>query len=613
MKIFLLSFLYVSLYAQTIFIDKNTTDISILQDSYYLIDKSAERDPLRILNDKHTFQRVTNDFINLGYILDDTLWIKFRVKNDSSTPVEKYLVLDEPNVDLVNLYFFTDDGELRVIKSGVFNRKEFDNELAFEFPLVLQAHQEREYFLKIESKTHSLHFSLHIKSYKKFKDDDMFRQMGLSAFFAILFVIFFYNIVIYVNSKEKIFLYHALFLLAMFMQHFSLTGMIFYVIPTAYVVEHAYTPPYYMTAIVFAAIWFVYNFLNLHKYRKILFGFKLIVAYFLVVLVLNSKTNYLLPYLTPAAFLFLLYLEISALYLFLFSEEKYAKYFFYIWSISLMGFLVTVLYYEGVIPYSISFLNETTFTIEVLLFSIVLSDYIKDLKIEKLQKENLLLEQSKMASMGAMLQNIAHQWRQPLAEINAVVMKIDADSYEKKLTQKTLQNDLCSIERLTSHLSTTIDSLTSFSQKNNTIKETSLAEALDRSLEITSSLLKDVDLNITIKEDLKKRCNLNEIVQVILVILKNAVDAFSHNKIKNKKIDITVFQNGERSFLTIEDNAGGIEEKDTTRIFEPYFTTKFKSQGVGIGLYMAKKIMEKYNGDITVENTKNGAKFTITL
>ena len=606
-------FLYTSLFANIILIDNNTTNINILKNSYCFFDKESKKDPTTICKlDASAFKNINNNMINKGYIFADTLWIKFTLKNNSPKSILRELVFDEPNIDILNLYYHK-HGKLIETKNGIFNRKIFNDELAFHFPLSLKSHKEQTYFLRVRDMTHSLHFSLHVKSYKKFKDDDMKQQIALSIFFAILFVIIFYSSVIYLYSKEKIYLYYSFFVATIFLHHLSLRGMIAYFTPSSLIIEQAYMPPYYLALTMLSIILFINKFLNLHKYKKIFFGIKLFIVYMLILIIFNSKETYLLSYLTPAAMLEVLYLEAVGCYLYWYKKEKYAKYFFFIWSISLFGILLTILYYEGIYTHPIPFLMEITFVGETLLFSIVLSSYIKDLKVEKLQKKNLLLEQSKMASMGSMLQNIAHQWRQPLGEINSIVMKIDADLYEQKSTPKTIESDLHSIETITSHLSNTIESLTAYSKKEKIVQTTSLQEALEKSMKIMGTQLQDVKVNIEIEKNVEQQFNLNEMMQVLLVILNNAVAAFSEKKIENKELFIRVFQEEKRNILTIEDTAGGIEEKDLVRVFEPYFTTKFESQGVGIGLYMAKTIVESYGGNLTVSNTNNGAKFTIQL
>ncbi|MDF1877710.1 HAMP domain-containing histidine kinase, partial [Sulfurimonas sp. SAG-AH-194-L11] len=249
-----------------------------------------------------------------------------------------------------------------------------------------------------------------------------------------------------------------------------------------------------------------------------------------------------------------------------------------------------------------------------LLFSIILAGKIKELQIDKIQKKKIIFEQSKLASMGEMLGNIAHQWRQPLGEINAVVMKIDADVYTKKLTPISLENDMQRIENITRHMSDTLESFNSYFKKDKEHQNITLQEVTNKALMLMENSLQDVKLIMRVKEDLEINLNVCEFTQVLLVILNNTIDAFKTRNTKHKLITISITQSSTNHIVEIEDNAGGIKKKNLSKVFEPYFSTKFKADGIGVGLYMAKMLVEEsLQGSLTVQNTKNGAKFTIKL
>jgi signal transduction histidine kinase len=255
-----------------------------------------------------------------------------------------------------------------------------------------------------------------------------------------------------------------------------------------------------------------------------------------------------------------------------------------------------------------------TFTTEVLFFSIVIATKINDSKAEKLKKERIILEQSKFVSMGEMLQNISHQWRQPLTEINAVAMKIDADFTTRRLDAKSLELDLQRIENVTNHLSQTVDSFSTYFKESKELDSTTIEKILCKALDIMKSKLENIDVEIVIEDRRTMLLNTSDFIQVILVVLNNAIDAMNLKNIVDKKITICIKQVEQRSILEIEDNGKGIKKEILDKIFEPYFTTKFKSDGIGIGLYMAKRLVEdSLKGEINAENTKTGAKLSIKL
>jgi C4-dicarboxylate-specific signal transduction histidine kinase len=285
-----------------------------------------------------------------------------------------------------------------------------------------------------------------------------------------------------------------------------------------------------------------------------------------------------------------------------------------IWSISLAGIMGTILYYVGFLLSPIPYLLEFTLIVEVLSFSMVLATKMEDSQKEKLKKEKIILEQSKLASMGEMLQNISHQWRQPLSEINAVVMKIDADFSKKRLDADSLENDLQRVENITNHMSQTIESFSAYFKESKELDLTTIEQVLHKALDIIQNRLKDIDITILIEDRTLLSLNTSDFIQVILVLLNNGVDAMQLKDIREKKIIIRVKKVEDKSILEIEDNGGGVKQDIFEKIFEPYFTTKFKSDGIGIGLYMAKRLVEdSLKGEIAVQNTQTGAKLSIRL
>lgn len=248
----------------------------------------------------------------------------------------------------------------------------------------------------------------------------------------------------------------------------------------------------------------------------------------------------------------------------------------------------------------------------------------KLIALEKEERDKLFFQQSKMAAMGEMLGNIAHQWRQPLSVISTAATGIKLQKDLNILNDKDLDYAMSSINNSAQYLSKTIDDFRSFfDPKNNKEKEFSLLEMIEKSLSIVSSqfVSKNIEIIKNI-EDIKILSSENELIQVILNILNNAKDAL--NKIENSKklIFISIYLKNEEIFIEIKDNAGGVDNDIVEKIFDPYFTTKHQSQGTGIGLYMSQNIIKNIlNGHLKVSNDTFiyegveyiGAKFTISL
>jgi PAS domain S-box-containing protein len=243
-----------------------------------------------------------------------------------------------------------------------------------------------------------------------------------------------------------------------------------------------------------------------------------------------------------------------------------------------------------------------------------------DITVSKnFEKQNIQLMQSeKMASLGEMIGNIAHQWRQPLSAISSIASSIKVQDELGILDQKDLQPNMESIIDKTTYLSDTINTFRDFIKGEKNYKDLIFQDEIKQALNIVSSAVIDnkIELNDTI--DYQHQIHITtvsgELPQVIINIINNAKDALLEKKIPNPWVKLELLEESERVRLTIEDNAGGIPENIIGKIFEPYFTTKHQSLGTGLGLHMSYKIItESLKGKLNVRNTQNGAKFCIEL
>ncbi len=232
------------------------------------------------------------------------------------------------------------------------------------------------------------------------------------------------------------------------------------------------------------------------------------------------------------------------------------------------------------------------------------------------EKEELLFQKAKMADMGEMIGNIAHQWRQPLALNNTIISILKEKNQREILKSEELTIKLNEMENSIQYMSRTIDDFMSFYHPSKRKINFLASEAVNRTLEIIRPLLNksniDIRLNIISKPYIHGY--MNEYAQVLISILTNAKDMLIRRKVKNAYINITLSKTTNSVILEISDNAGGIKEENIYCIFNPYFTTKHKSVGTGLGLYISKMIIEKsMNGTLSVQNSENGAKFTIKM
>lgn len=243
-------------------------------------------------------------------------------------------------------------------------------------------------------------------------------------------------------------------------------------------------------------------------------------------------------------------------------------------------------------------------------------DGIVKLQNDNLQKEQMLYQQSKLASMGEMIGNIAHQWRQPLNVISTIassqIMQIELGITKKEETKKNLEKLMDTVH----YLSTIIDKFRYFFNPNKELEFFYLDNLVNDNLEIFESSYKSSDINLVINlEHIELSGYKFELMQVIINIINNSKDALleKYNIDESKYIFMRSFIEDNHAVLCIYDNAGGIKESLKEKIYEPYFTTKHQSQGTGLGLYMSSEIIKKhYNGKLqnkTITFTYNGKEF----
>ncbi len=235
---------------------------------------------------------------------------------------------------------------------------------------------------------------------------------------------------------------------------------------------------------------------------------------------------------------------------------------------------------------------------------------------KRLENERLLVEQSRNASMGEMIGNIAHQWRQPINTIGIIVQGMELEYDAGLLNRDRIVEISAECMQQVTFMSKTIDNFKNFFSPSKTKKEFSVVNTLRSTVGLIDARLRNHGIGIEF--DIKQDCALygykGELQQVVLNIISNTVDAIIERNCTKRVVTILADKGDGGAIIQIQDTAGGIDESIITKIFDPYFTTKAQGKGMGIGLYMSKQIIERHmHGKLSVENTENGAKFTINI
>jgi two-component system C4-dicarboxylate transport sensor histidine kinase DctB len=233
-----------------------------------------------------------------------------------------------------------------------------------------------------------------------------------------------------------------------------------------------------------------------------------------------------------------------------------------------------------------------------------------------MENKKLLIQQSKLAAMGEMLGNIAHQWRQPLNALNLSFFELKYVKEAGELTDDKLNDILGRVSLLIQQMSSTVDDFRNFFKENKEQSVFLLEDSVRKALYLVQAFFEEQ----RIKTDIQSEGELfvkgfpNELSQVFLNIFNNSKDAFADTMSPAPCITVRLFSDNKKAIAEIEDNAGGIKEEILDRVFEPYFTTKSEGKGTGIGLYMSKMIVENSMvGKLSVRNTGDGVCFRIEL
>lgn len=417
----------------------------------------------------------------------------------------------------------------------------------------------------------------------------------IGAVFGIIFMAAVYNAVLYYYNREKSFLYYA------FMQLFMLSGL-FYdesIMLGLFSIAKPSSSLYMLlaTLTLTCIVLFSNAFLKIEKnlpQKTNTIQFILVFIFVDVLFYPYSLTFdfgiylFIFPYLIYLAYLRVQQGAISAR----FYLAGWGIFFFFVISDEFIEIKIEEALFNPMIIGSV---------LEAIILAIALSYQINERHKEQEAQKQLLIHQSKLASMGEMLGNIAHQWRQPLTRLSYTFMNIEHSEQQKERSQLVHEGT-----QQLEFMSQTIDDFTNFYAPSKAKENFSLCDELENVLELIDHA------NIAIKVEIKEETMLfnykNEFKQVLLNLLVNAKDILATRKIYNPRIAITI----EKNSISIEDNAGGIKLENIEKIFEPYFSTK--EEGLGIGLYMSKLIIEKnMGGKLRVENSRYGALFRIVF
>ena len=559
--------------------------------------------------------------------LNGGFWIKVKIKNQDNLKKELFLISKRNYIYSMEYYLFNKENVLLnhiEAESQLREDKESYNGLHRIIPIILKENEEVEIFFKVQSfNVGTVSFNMVSRDYltKFYQDYSFFKGI----YFGIILIMILYNIVLYFFFKFRSYLYYVLYLSSYFLYSIAYTGYFYHYTNLSQVSINILMSVGYVGFLIFISA-FVQELFSSKKenvllirwigyiqiYLLLILVIKIVFIYydsFFYIELFTNFQNIILPF----YYILILYFLYEIAYKKNKNKSKansLGLWYFSSWAIiGVIGFL-QVAAFQNFLSMERGFdhIFEACMALESLLFSILLSLRIREIKREKDEKDRLLVQQNRLASMGEMIVSIAHQWRQPLAEINGVVMNLDLDYQNKNLPNDRLQKHLLDIENTTQHLSETMNDFMDFFNHKKELNHFFISELFEHSIKLVQmssrekvEILYDVDSKIEIAG------YRSELVQVLLILINNAIDAFVTNETKSPKIEMSAIKKEDYIHFKIEDNGGGIPLSIIEKIYEPYFTSKPKTQGTGLGLYILKIIIEKSMlGEVSLENSEKG-------
>ena len=493
-----------------------------------------------------------------------------------------------------------------------FKNSNYSYEFINKVPIIKLENIKNDLIINFDLENQHLFFDLELFNEFEYKNILNEEKLLFGITYGIILCAFLYNFVFFLYNKEKIFLYYSLL-------QVSLLFLLVLCSKNSYIINlldnNGNNIDISLTLLlnlsILLSILFNMEFLNTKKYTpKIHTSLWLLIFLDLLDIfsLLITNKSFIIDYIPPYILIFLL-----LIFAFFVLKQGYKPALFYIIGWFSL-FIFVFLSQSSFSDYNENYMLHIGIPLESLLFSFAIGFKMRQTELEKQQNETILINKSKLASMGEMIGNIAHQWRQPLTHLSYIIMNLKAAYENDKLDKKYLEKKTDEANKQIEFMSHTIDDFRNFFKISKQKEEFSLIECINESINLLNESFKslDIKLNFNYTENFRIRTYKGEFAQVIFNLLNNAKDEFIKQEIKDAKIIINIIKKEENILIEIIDNAGGISEKIIKKIFEPYFTTKEK--GLGIGLYMSKVIIEKnIGGKLEVENTINGAKFIIYL
>ena len=642
-KLFILFFtLFFSLQAAVLQLHQNSSS-SIETAIEYLEDRDGNLSLKEV--QKTSFIPYTQErSVNFGFT-KSVYWFKIDLNNLNPNQNKKWWVkIDYPLLESIDLYLIKNSGEIlkyqRMGTSQPFASREVASH-HFISELPLKNVVDSTLLLRVKTQS-SMQLPLSI-----FPSEELLAEMERNNFFVgiyygLFIIILLYNIVLFIYTRDLNYLRYILFLVSFVLWQLSFDGLgIKYIWgDSRWLIEHGSSALIAFTS--FCALYFSRHFLNTPRYTPRID--KIILVMMGISLVMVAASSFLsygkvIPVNALLASMMPILLLIAGLMVMRY-EYQAARFYVAGWSSFLIATIIFAFNKFDLIPsfYGVNHVQQLGSAVEMIFLSLALahrvyllqreyigklnhlndslSDKVKIALNEARLKDRLFVQQSRLAAMGEMIEQIAHQWRQPLHTLAL----INQDMYVKQ--KLGICDDAYfdqSHERIDEHLqylSKTIDDFRNFYKTDKSISLEDVGDLAADALRLSDVFLKYAKIKTSLEVSTTRKVSIakNEMIQVLMNLIKNAHDAILEQRISDGRVVISIEDYNSGIKVCVEDNAGGIAPNVLEKVFDIYFTTKDPEYGTGLGLHMSKFIIEEsFGGKIWVENISGGARFIILL
>jgi len=485
-----------------------------------------------------------------------------------------------------------------------------ENEFIGQPIIILNSKNSQEtFFLKIDNTRRLMNIDIDISPSKEYLSNMVLKKMFHALSYGIVFASFLAYLIFYCFNRKKSYLYYSL-------SQLFILGIIIYEI-NIFPKNNVYLELilFYLFSL-FSNLFVQYYFQTKkeHSFYHVILKYIIYIntLIFLIAIVFQNNTLYdYLPYSTS----WIIYLIVAMRSLI--KGNKAAVFFLLGWVVLVVSFLtieLNLLYFEKEFISGVETIFHLSVPFQSLMLFFALSYKFKLIKKEYINQREIIYHQNKLASMGEMIENISHQWKQPLTQLSFVLMTIKTAFTHNKLTLEYLENKTEEASNQIRFMSNTITDFSDFLSLKKEKEAFFVVDEIQRVISLIQDSFTVFSIEIEITCD-KNHLLLNykgELTHVIFNLLNNSKDAFSKKQVKDPKITIDIKKVDSDILIFIEDNAGGVDANIEKKIFQPYFSTK--ENGLGIGLYMSKKIVEEsILGTMTFKNKTEGAEFCISV